>query len=100
MGKDTVYIPKGWSISTFGEIADYINGRGFTPSEWSDVGKPIIRIQNLTGSTNTLNRCYLEIEDKYHVKNGDLLISWSATLGAFIYRGEDALLNQHIFKVQ
>jgi type I restriction enzyme S subunit len=33
------------------------------------------------------------------VKDGDLLISWSATLGAFIHRGREALLNQHIFKV-
>jgi type I restriction enzyme S subunit len=28
------------------------------------------------------------------------LISWSATLGAYIYRGEEAVLNQHIFKVR
>ena len=27
------------------------------------------------------------------------MISWSATLGAYIYRGEQAVLNQHIFKV-
>jgi type I restriction enzyme S subunit len=26
-------------------------------------------------------------------------VSWSATLDAFVWRGEEALLNQHIFKV-
>lgn len=32
--------------------------------------------------------------------NGDFLISWAATLGAFWWTREDAVLNQHIFKVE
>jgi type I restriction enzyme S subunit len=34
------------------------------------------------------------------VKNGYLLIAWSASLGAFIWNGGDAWLNQHIFRVE
>lgn len=30
-----------------GDIASFINGRAFKPSEWSKKGLPIIRIQNL-----------------------------------------------------
>src|SRR5690606_35192906 len=37
--------------------------------------------------------------DKYKVVKGDILISWSATLGVFEWKGADAWLNQHIFKV-
>lgn len=96
---DKKLLPDGWSRSTLGQVAQYINGRAFKPSEWEDDGRPIIRIQNLTGSTKTINRYSGEIEDKYLIRDGDLLISWSATLGAFIYRGEEAVLNQHIFKV-
>ena len=33
------------------------------------------------------------------VRQGDILISWSASLGAYEWKGEDAYLNQHIFKV-
>jgi type I restriction enzyme S subunit len=33
------------------------------------------------------------------ITQGDILFSWSATLDAFIWHGEDAWLNQHIFKV-
>ncbi|MBR1381867.1 MAG: restriction endonuclease subunit S, partial [Paludibacteraceae bacterium] len=40
-------LPNGWTISTVGEVADYINGRAFKPSEWELTGLPIIRIQNL-----------------------------------------------------
>lgn len=92
-------VPAGWQWTTLGELAEYINGRAFKPTDWKDFGRPIIRIQNLTGSSRTLNRYPGEVEEKYIIKNGDLLISWSATLGAFIYQGEEAVLNQHIFKV-
>ena len=33
------------------------------------------------------------------VNNGDLLFSWSATLGVFKWAGPQGVLNQHIFKV-
>jgi type I restriction enzyme S subunit len=33
------------------------------------------------------------------VNDGDVLISWSASLGVYVWQGEKALLNQHIFKV-
>ncbi len=96
---DNEKLPKGWVLAPLGELAEYINGRAFKPTEWEREGKPILRIQNLTGSTDEINRYSKPIEDKYLIKDGQLLISWSATLGAFIYRGEDAVLNQHIFKV-
>ncbi|WP_416876623.1 restriction endonuclease subunit S, partial [Kitasatospora sp. SC0581] len=41
-----------------------------------------------------------QIDKKHEIKSGDLLISWSATLGAYIWKGEEAVLNQHIFKVE
>lgn len=40
-----------------------------------------------------------EINSRYKVKKGDFLISWSATLGIFEWVGDDAWLNQHLFKV-
>ena len=92
-------LPQGWSWTTLGSVAQYVNGRAFKPSEWEENGRPIIRIQNLTGSTNVVNRYSGEVEEKHVIRGGDLLISWSATLGVFIYRGEEAVLNQHIFRV-
>ena len=40
------------------------------------------------------------LPDKVKIKKGDLLISWSASLGAYLWMGDEAYLNQHIFKVQ
>jgi len=93
-------LPKGWTNANLGYVADYINGRAFKPSEWEQHGRPILRIQNLTKSSNVVNRYSKPIEEKYIIQDGQLLISWSATLDAYIYRGEEAVLNQHIFKVE
>lgn len=82
-----------------GKIATYINGFAFKPDDWGELGLPIIRIQNLTGSSNIINHYSGSYKEKYLVKKGDILISWSATLGIYEWQGEDALLNQHIFKV-
>ena len=82
-----------------GEVATYINGYAFKPSDWSEKGIPIIRIQDLTGSDYQTNYYDGEIDSRYIVNNGDLLISWSATLGVYIWNQGKAFLNQHIFKV-
>lgn len=82
-----------------GKIAKFINGRAFKPSEWGTTGLPIIRIQNLTGSSNVVNYFAGEVDKKHLIFKGDILISWSASLGVYIWNGEDAILNQHIFKV-
>jgi type I restriction enzyme, S subunit len=92
-------LPRGWAWSTVGEIGTYQNGRAFSNREWSDSGRPIIRIQNLTGSGSTFNRFGGPVEERHVVRRGDLLVSWAATLGVFVWKGEEAALNQHIFKV-
>ena len=82
-----------------GDIATYINGYAFKPSDWSNNGIPIIRIQNLTGNDYENNYFDGEIDDKYKIKDGDMLISWSASIGIYEWNGGTAWLNQHIFKV-
>ena len=88
------------NVMTLGEVATYINGRAFKPSEWEEAGLPIIRIQNLTESNKKYNYSSKTFDEKFRIKNDDLLFAWSASLGAFIWKGGDAWLNQHIFKVE
>jgi len=92
-------LPEGWKEVTLGEVAEFINGRAFKPSEWENKGKIIIRIQDLTGNMEDPNFTTKTFEERYLVRKGDLLISWSATLDAFIWDKEEGWLNQHIFKV-
>jgi len=81
------------------DIATYINGKAFKPSEWVESGLPIIRIQNLNNPSKEYNYYDKDVDVKYIIENGDILISWSATLDIFEWKREKALLNQHIFKV-
>jgi type I restriction enzyme S subunit len=92
-------LPKTWKWVKLGEVATYLNGRAFKPTEWEEAGKPIIRIQNLNKHDAKYNYTKEQFEEKYKVVKGDLLFAWSASLGAYIWRGEEAWLNQHIFKV-
>ena len=87
------------SLRKLGDIATYINGYAFKPSDWEDEGLPIIRIQNLTGNAYSENKYNGVIDDKYIVNTGDVLISWSASLGVYRWEKGKAVLNQHIFKV-
>lgn len=82
-----------------GQVATFINGYAFKPQDWSSEGKEIIRIQNLTKTSKGMNYYSGTIDKKYIVEAGDILISWSGTLGVFQWCGRSAVLNQHIFKV-
>ena len=77
--------------------------RGRRSAEWKSSGKPIIRIQNLNNPEAPFNYYEGELPEKFAVRNGDLLFAWSGTpgtsFGAHVWHGEDAWLNQHIFKV-
>ena len=64
---------KMMKVKTLGSIATYINGRAFKPDEWEKEGLPIIRIQNLTDSNSSYNYSRQHFDEKFLVKNGDLL---------------------------
>ena len=81
------------------DVATFLNGYAFKPSDWSKEGLPIIRIQNLTGTNKEFNYYNGNYNEKYIIENGDILISWSASLGIFLWENIRGILNQHIFKV-
>jgi type I restriction enzyme S subunit len=87
-----------------GDALVLVNGRAFKPTEWTDRGLPIIRIQNLNDPEAPFNHYAGELPERFRVNPGELLFAWSGTpgtsFGAHIWRGGDAWLNQHIFKVQ
>lgn len=95
----TFSLPTGWAWCRLVDAGQFINGLAFKPSDWGSVGRPIIRIQNLSGRNPDYNRTTGTFDSSVLVQDGDILVSWSATLDAFIWRGEEAVLNQHIFRV-
>lgn len=82
-----------------GDIATYVNGYAFKPEQRGKKGLPIIRIQDFTGNSYDLGYYEGDYPKKIELNNGDVLISWSASLGVYHWNRGKALLNQHIFKV-
>jgi type I restriction enzyme S subunit len=92
-----------WTTVRLGELCSLVNGRAFTPSDWSPDGVPIIRIQNLNGAPSTFNCWAGALDRQVQVQHGDVLLAWSGTpgtsFGAYRWHGPSGVLNQHIFRV-
>lgn len=92
-------VPEGWTVARVNDTGLYINGLAFKPADWKASGIPIIRIQNLTSPDKEFNYADGEFPEEVMVQPGDLLVSWSATLDAFVWDRGSGVLNQHIFRV-
>ena len=94
---------EGWKWVRLHNLCSLRNGKAFKPSDWSDSGLPIIRIQNLNNPDSKFNYYSGYIEDKFLISSGDVLFAWSGTpgtsFGAHIWYGGKAVLNQHIFRI-
>ena len=61
---------------------------------------PVIKIAQLRkGSTEGAAHANQTIKNKYKIRDGDLLFSWSGTLEVAFWHGGPGALNQHLFKV-
>lgn len=100
------WIPKGWSLTSLYETAEYVNGGAFRNGDFSPdkEGLPIIKIAELkSGISPQTQYTTNEVLEKYHINNGDMLYSWSGSpetsLDVFKWFGGEGWLNQHIFKI-
>ena len=100
-GTEFGMVPEGWEVKMIGDIVRLQNGYPFKPSHHFEEGLPIIKIPELRLGIleRTPRNDGLDIDRKYHVKDGDILFSWSATLLVNTWHSGAALLNQHLFKV-
>ena len=92
-----------WKDVSLLDIANYKNGlamQKFRPQP-GDKGLPVLKIRELgQGECGPdAERCSSDIEDSVHVRDGDLIFSWSGTLMLDFWAGGDAGLNQHLFKM-
>lgn len=98
-----------WSQLKFKDVARFINGRAFKPSEWKKKGLPIIRIQNLNDANKPFNYFDGEFEEKYlqlsgfTVQPGDVLITMMGTVGRVAVVPEDigkSIISSHLLKIE
>jgi len=70
-----------WKTVKLDDIFNFKNGRSFKKTEWKENGLPIIRIQNLNNTNAPFNYFEGDYDSSIEVNNGDLLFSWSGTVG-------------------
>jgi type I restriction enzyme S subunit len=92
---------KGWEIKRLADVLELQNGyafdsKGFNPTD----GLPLIRIRSLKAGVETETRFNGDYDQKYVVKAGDLLIGMDGEFGCYDWKGEPALLNQRVCRLQ
>jgi type I restriction enzyme S subunit len=95
---------QSWSKTSLWDLAEYINGRAFKPTDFGKSGLRVIKITELKyGISEDTTRYDGAYEEKHLLRDDDVLFAWSGnpetSLDAFMWRGGEALLNQHIFRV-
>ena len=96
--------PDHWERRPLYSIAQWVNGLAFRNIQFSDSGKPVIKIAEIKNGISGQTKFTAQTFDaSVHVKAGDLLFSWSGqpetSIDAFWWHGPDGWLNQHVFKV-
>lgn len=86
------------------DLAIWKNGLAFKKIDFSETGRPVIKIAELNNGINS-NTSFTQgnYSDDVHLRWDDILFSWSGnpqtSIDVFRYRLQDGWLNQHIFKV-
>lgn len=92
-------VPKGWRVCKLKNMFTLLNGRAYLDPELLETGKyRILRVGNLFSS----DKWYysdMELEKNKYCESGDLLYSWSASIGPYIWKEEKVIYHYHIWKV-
>ena len=90
---------ENWSRGPVASLARFVNGGAYT-KDATGTGRMVIRIAELNsgpGKSTVYND--LDVPDDKLARPGELLMSWSGSLDVYRWALEEAIINQHIFKV-
>ena len=89
-----------WSRRALGEVLSVQNGYAFDSKAFGTTGFPLIRIRDLKAGVSTETRYGAEFDSRYVVTAGDFLIGMDGEFGCYEWKGEPALLNQRVCRLQ
>lgn len=92
---------EGWEIKKLGDVLKIQNGYAFNSKLFSvEKGMPLIRIRDIKIGIGTETKFSGPFDKKYEVHAGDLLIGMDGEFGCYEWKGERALLNQRVCRLQ
>lgn len=93
------HLPAGWSRVPLSSLARFVNGRNFT-KDATGTGRMVVRIAELnSGPGGATVYSDIDVHDDHIARSGDLLFAWSGSLTVKRWHLQEAIVNQHIFKV-
>lgn len=95
---------KSWNEYILYDLANWKNGLAFKDINFSNKGKPIIKIAELkNGITEQTKYTDGDYGEEVYLSKNDLIFSWSGnpktSIDAFLYDLPEGYLNQHSFKI-
>ncbi len=91
-------LPMGWTWASLADLVAVLNGRAYSQNELLSSGTPVLRVGNLFTSKHWYYS-NLELEEDKYCSDGDLIFSWSASFGPFIWHGPKVIYHYHIWKL-
>ncbi|WP_211271562.1 restriction endonuclease subunit S, partial [Brachyspira hampsonii] len=106
--KGNIYKPiyyVNWEEKILYNLAIWKNGLAFKNINFTDSGKPVIKIAELKNGITSQTKFTQDVfDDSVYLKKGDMLFSWSGnpetSIDVFYYNLPNGWLNQHIFKIK
>jgi len=98
---ENISLPVGWEMKKLANVLNIQNGYAFNSKLFSsESGIPLIRIRDIKKGIDTVIKYTGEYDKKYEVNSGDFLIGMDGEFGCYEWKGEKALLNQRVCRLQ
>jgi type I restriction enzyme S subunit len=92
---------QGWEIKKLGDVLKIQNGYAFDAKLFTiEKGTPLIRIRDIKEGVGTVTNFNGKYDKKYEVNAGDFLIGMDGEFGCYEWKGDTALLNQRVCRLQ
>lgn len=91
--------PEASASISVSDLATFVNGGAYTKGA-TGTGRMVTRIAELnSGPSSSTVYNDIDVPDEKTAHAGDILMSWSGSLGVYRWYRDEAIINQHIFKV-
>ena len=96
--------PDHWDRRPLYSLAQWVNGLAFRNIQFSQTGRPVIKIAEIKGGISGQTKfTHQNFDESVRVRSGDLLFAWSGqpetSIDAYWWHGPEGWLNQHVFRV-
>jgi|APHM01.1.fsa_nt_gi Type I restriction modification DNA specificity domain. len=94
-------IPDKWRVVNIGQKTLRVGGYGFSSDQFVDSsdGTPLVKRATVNNKRASEQGTTEDFDDKYEVKNGDILVSMDGNFRPYFWQNGKAALNQRVCKI-